>query len=399
MTLPLSKRVTTMEESQTIAMAQQARELKNKGVEVISLNLGEPDFPTPKHVQEAAKQAIEDGYFFYTPVPGLPELREAIASKFREQNGLHWEAKNVVVSTGAKQSIANVLLALLNPGDEVVIFTPYWVSYAGIVKLAEGKPVFVSGTLENDYKPTAEQIRAAITPRTKAMIFSSPCNPTGAVFSEDELRAIADILKDNPQVHAVADEIYEHINFTEGTPRSLGSFEDVREQVITVNGVSKGFAMTGWRIGYIGAPEWLAKACGKIQGQVTSGATAISQRAALAAISGTLEPTQEMKRAYLRRRTLVKELLDEIPGVKTNLPQGAFYIFPDISAFFGKSFDGKKMENSTDLCLYLLNEGHVSFVMGDAFGAPDCLRISYAASDEDIKEGIHRMKTALEKLV
>lgn len=394
----LSQRVLTMEESQTIAMAQKARELKSKGIEVISLNLGEPDFPTPEHIQEAAKQAIDEGYFFYTPVPGLPELREAIAQKFQKENKLHWEAKNIVVSTGAKQSIANVMLSLLNPGDEIIILAPYWVSYQGIAELAGAKSVFVSGQLENDYKPTAETIRAAITPRTKALIFSSPCNPTGAVFTKDELQAISDILKEHPKVFAIADEIYEHINFSQEAPVSLGSFPETREQVITVNGVSKGFAMTGWRIGYIGAPDWLAQACGKIQGQVTSGATAISQRAALAAVSGDLAPTQKMKEAYLRRRSLVKELLDAIPGVKTNMPQGAFYIFPDISAFFGKRFQGEEIKNATDLCLYLLNEGHVSFVMGEAFGAPNCLRISYAASDENIREGIRRMKDALSKL-
>ncbi|MGF1534062.1 MAG: pyridoxal phosphate-dependent aminotransferase [Bernardetiaceae bacterium] len=397
-TLPLSRRVLTMEESQTIAMAQKARQLKSQGIEVISLNLGEPDFPTPAHIQAAAKQAVDDGYFFYTPVPGLPELREAIAEKFRIQNGLHWQAKNIVVSNGAKQSIANVLLSLVDPGDEVVIFAPYWVSYAGIVELAEGKCVFVESGIENDYKPTPEQVRAAITPRTKALIFSSPCNPTGAVFSADELADIAAILEAHPQVFAIADEIYEHINFSATPPKSLGSFEAIRERVITVNGVSKGFAMTGWRIGYIGAPDWLADACNKIQGQVTSGASAVSQRAALAAISGTLAPTQEMTKAYLRRRDLVKSLLDQIEGVKTNLPQGAFYIFPDVSAFFGRSYQGQVIKDSTDLCLYLLNEGHVSLVMGDAFGAPNCLRISYAAADQTIREGISRMKTALEKL-
>lgn len=393
----LSRRVLEMEESQTLGMAKKGRELKAKGIDVISLNLGEPDFQTPDHIKEAAKRALDEGFTFYPPVSGYPELREAIADKLRRENSIPAKAENIVVSTGAKQSIANVMLSLLNPGDEVIIFSPYWVSYAGIVQLAEGTPVFLKGDIENDYKASADRLRSVITERTKAVIYSSPCNPTGAVFSEEELRAIADVVAEYPDIYVIADEIYELINFT-GTHFSIGSVEKIQDRVITVNGFSKGYAMTGWRLGYICAPVNIAKACDKIQGQVTSGANSIAQRAGIAAISGTSEPGKEMAEAYLRRRSLIKELLDDIPGVKTNLPQGAFYIFPDVSAYFGKSFNGHTLNTTSDIAMYLLNEGHVSVVMGEAFGSEECIRISYAAADDVIREGLRRMKEAFAKL-
>jgi aspartate aminotransferase len=394
----LSRRILEMEESQTLAMAKKSRELKAKGIHIINMNLGEPDFSTPQHIKDAAKVALDEGYTFYTPVSGLAELREGIAEKLRTQNGLDCKAENIVVSTGAKQSIANVMMSLVNPNDEVIIVTPYWVSYAGIVQLAEGKAVFVKGTAENDYKATAAQIEAAITDKTKAIIFSSPCNPTGSVFGKDELSAIADVVAKHPNLYIIADEIYEHINFT-SKHASLGSFENIKNQTITVNGFSKGFAMTGWRVGYISAPVHVAKACDKIQGQVTSGTNAVAQRAALAAISGDMTPTQEMGTAYLRRRNLIKSLLDEIEGFKTNLPEGAFYIFPDISYFFGKSDGENKINNSTDFCMYLLNVAHVSTVMGAAFGEDNCIRVSFATSDDNIKEAVSRIKKAVANLV
>ena len=394
----LSRRILEMEESQTLAMAKKSRELKAKGIHIINMNLGEPDFSTPQHIKDAAKVALDEGYTFYTPVSGLAELREGIAEKLRTQNGLDTKAENIVVSTGAKQSIANVMLSLVNPTDEVIIVTPYWVSYAGIVQLSEGTAVFVKGTAENDYKATAAQIEAAITDKTKAIIFSSPCNPTGSVFGKDELSAIADVVAKHPKLYIIADEIYEHINFT-GKHVSLGSFEKIKNQTITVNGFSKGFAMTGWRVGYISAPLHVAKACDKIQGQVTSGTNAVAQRAALAAISGNMTPTQEMGTAYLRRRDLIKSLLDQIDGFKTNLPEGAFYIFPDISGFFGKSDGETTIKNSTDFCMYLLNVAHVSTVMGAAFGEDNCIRVSFATSDDNIKEAVNRIKKAVVNLV
>lgn len=393
----LSRRILEMEESQTLAMAKKSRELKAKGIHIINMNLGEPDFGTPQHIKDAAKVALDEGYTFYTPVSGMAELREGIAHKLRTENSLASKAENIVVSTGAKQSIANVMLSLVNPNDEVIIVTPYWVSYAGIVQLAEGKAVFVKGTAENDYKATAQQIEAAITEKTKVIIFSSPCNPTGSVFGEAELSAIADVVVKYPKLYVIADEIYEHINFT-NKHVSLGSFEKIQNQVITVNGFSKGFAMTGWRVGYISAPLHVAKACDKIQGQVTSGTNSIAQRAALAAISGDMNPTKEMASAYLRRRNLLKSLLDKVEGFKTNLPEGAFYIFPDISYFFGKSDGTNDIKNSTDFCMYLLNVAHVSTVMGVAFGEENCIRISFATSDENITEAVERIKKAVAKL-
>ncbi|MDW8286564.1 MAG: pyridoxal phosphate-dependent aminotransferase [Flammeovirgaceae bacterium] len=398
MNYQLSERVTSMQESQTLAMARLARELQAKGVNVIKLNLGEPDFPTPKHIQEAAIEAIRSEKFFqYPPVPGYPELRKGIADKLKRDNNLDYKPEQIVVSTGAKQSIANVLLSIIDKGDEVIIFAPYWVSYLEQVRLCEGIPVILKGSLENDFKVTAKQLKEAITPKTKAIMFSSPCNPTGSVFSREELRAIAEVLAPHEKIYILADEIYEYINFV-GEHASIAEFPFIKDRVIIINGFSKGFAMTGWRLGYIAAPVPIAEACNKIQGQFTSGACSITQRAAIAAITGSLEPAKEMANAYKRRRDLLKKLLDEIPGLKTNLPQGAFYFFPDVSAFFGKSYNGTTIHNSYDLAIYLLNEAHVSIVDGEGFGAPECIRISFAASDAELVEAAKRMKEAFAKL-
>lgn len=385
-----------MEESATLAMAKKARELKSQGIDIISLSLGEPDFKTPKHIQEAAKAAIDEGkYFSYPPVAGYQDLREAIAKKLREENGIEKaKAENIVVSTGAKHSIANVFMCTINDGDEVVIFSPYWVSYAEIIKLAGGVPVLIEGTLENNFKATAAQLEAAITPKTKSVIYSSPCNPTGSVFSKEELEAIAAVVLKHENLMVIADEIYELINFV-GKNYSIASFPGMFERTITVNGFSKGYAMTGWRVGYICAPLEIAKACEKMQGQFTSGGTGIAQRAALAGITGDQGPSKEMAEAYFRRRELVMGLLKEIPGIKTHVPEGAFYFFPDVTYFFGKSAHGHTVKDADDLCLYLLDVAHVSLVTGGAFGAPRCIRLSYAASDEELVEALKRMKKAL----
>lgn len=392
----LSDRIINMEESATLAMAKKARELKSQGIDIISLSLGEPDFKTPKHIQEAAKAAIDEGkYFSYPPVAGYQDLREAIAKKLREENGIeNAKAENIVVSTGAKHSIANVFMCTINEGDEVVIFSPYWVSYAEIIKLAGGIPVLIEGTLENNFKATAAQLEAAITPKTKSVIYSSPCNPTGSVFSKEELEAIAAVVLKHENLMVIADEIYELINFV-GKNYSIASYPGMFERTITVNGFSKGYAMTGWRVGYICAPLEIAKACEKMQGQFTSGGTGIAQRAALAGIIGDQGPSKEMADAYFRRRELVMGLLKEIPGIKTHVPEGAFYFFPDVTAFFGKSASGHTVKDADDLCLYLLDIAHVSLVTGAAFGAPSCIRLSYAASDEELVEALKRMKKAL----
>jgi aspartate aminotransferase len=394
----LSDRVLSMEESATLKMTQTARDLKAKGVDVISLSVGEPDFDTPEFIKKAAFKALEEGYTKYTPVPGLPELRKAIVAKFKRDNDLNYEESQIVVSNGAKQSIANVCLSLLNPGDEVIILAPFWVSYTEIVKLAEGVPVIVYAGIEQDFKPTAEQIEASITDRTKILLFSSPSNPTGAAYSAKELEAIADMMANYPNIHIVSDEIYEYINFS-GKNTSIGSFPQVADQTITVNGFSKGFSMTGWRLGYIGAPKEIAAACTKIQGQITSGATSFGQKAAIEALANPNHPDiLAMKEAFLNRRELVITLLSAIPGVKVNKPEGAFYIFPEISAFFGKSINGQLIQNADDFCMYLLNEAHVAAVSGEPFGAPNCLRISYAASDEILKEAIERIAKACHQL-
>lgn len=395
---PLSQRVINMNESATLAMAQKAKDLRAQGVDVISLSLGEPDFKTPEHIQEAAKAAIDSQkYFSYPPVPGYPDLREAIVKKFRDDNNIDCGVTNIVVSNGAKQSIANVMMTMLDPGDEVIVLSPYWVSYADLIKVTGGIPVYVKGTFENHYKATAEEIGAAITDKTKMMIYSSPCNPSGEVLTKEETEAIVKVVEKYPNLYIVADEIYEHINFV-GDHISIGSYTSVKDRVITINGVAKAYAMTGWRVGFMCAPEAIAKACTKIQGQFTSGINGIAQRAALAALQEDFAPTQAMIDEYKERRKLVYDLLSEIPGVKTLMPGGAFYFFPDVSSYFGKSYADRKINNASDLSMYLLEEAHVSVVTGDAFGIPECIRLSYAASREELLEALKRIKDALLKL-
>ena len=391
----LSKRINGMVESSTLAMAAKAREMKERGFDVISLSLGEPDFNTPKHIQEGAKQAIDDGNFFsYAPVNGYLDLRKAISEKFKKENGLYYTPDQIVVSNGAKQSLANLFLALLDPGDEVIIYAPYWVSYSALVELAEGKCTFIKGDIKDDFKANATQLQEAITDKTKAVIFSSPCNPTGSVFTKDDFKAMVKVLSDYPEIIVIADEIYELINFA-GTHVSIGSLSGMQERTVTVNGFAKGFAMTGWRVGYIGAPLWLAKAANKIQGQITSANCSIAQRAAFTALTSSKEASMAMANAYYQRRQVVYELLEKIPGMEVNMPQGAFYFFPNVSTYFGK----QGINNSTDLCIYLLEEAHVSLVSGEGFGEPDCVRLSYAASEENLKMAITRIARALEKLI
>lgn len=394
----LSNRIKNMAESATLAMAAKAREYKAKGINVISLSLGEPDFKTPKHIQDGAKAAIDEGkYFAYPPVNGYADLRQAISNKFERENGLAYGPDQIVVSNGAKQSIANVFQALINEGDEVIVFAPFWVSYSALIELAGGIPVYINGGIDTDFKCTAEQLQAAITSKTKAIIFSSPCNPTGSVFTKAELEKISEVVLAHPDLMVISDEIYEHINYS-GAHASIGALPGMNERTVTVNGMAKGFAMTGWRVGYIGAPLWLAKACNKIQGQFTSANCSIAQRAALTALTTDLGPTEEMAEEYLRRRGFVKDLLDEIPGVKTNLPQGAFYFFPDVSAYFGKTDGSVTVNNASDLAMYLLDHAHVSVVTGEAFGDPNCIRLSYAASEEDLRTAISKIKEALAQL-
>ncbi|HEY5746342.1 MAG TPA: pyridoxal phosphate-dependent aminotransferase [Chryseolinea sp.] len=398
MTTKLSNRIEAIQESATLAMAAKTREFKTKGIDVIGLSLGEPDFKTPQHICDAAKKAIDDGkYFAYPPVPGYQDLREAIAAKYQKENNVPYKAENIVVSNGAKQSIANAMLALLNPGDECVVFSPYWVSYDALVRLSEGTPVIVNGKLENDFKVTAAQLDAAITPKTKLIIFSSPCNPTGSVFSRQELQDIANVVLKHENIIIIADEIYEHINFT-GEQVSIASFPGMFDRTITVNGFAKGYAMTGWRVGYIAAPKWIADGCNKVQGQVTSANCSIAQRAALAAITGDIEPTNKMVAEYRNRRELVYKLLKELPGVKTNFPEGAFYFFPDVSSYFGKSDGTTTIKNGDDFCMWMLEKGHVALVPGGAFGDDNCVRLSYAASEKDLKEALKRMKETLATL-
>ncbi|MBO0933359.1 pyridoxal phosphate-dependent aminotransferase [Fibrella aquatilis] len=391
----LADRINALEESSTLGMTKMARELAAQGHKVISLSVGEPDFKTPAHICEAAKKAIDDGFHGYSPVAGYPDLRKAIADKFSRDNGLNWKAENVVVSTGAKHSLANVLQVLVNPGDEVIIFSPYWVSYSEMVKLSEGVSVVLDGAFDNDFKVTPEQFEAAITDRTKVVMFASPNNPTGSVYTEAELRAIGAVVARHEQVYVLADEIYEYINFTPEGHFSMGSMPEIADRVITVNGVAKGFAMTGWRIGFIGAAKWIAEGVEKLQGQVTSGTNSIAQKATVAALNGTLEPTKEMAQAYQRRRDLVVKLLKEIPGFKVNVPQGAFYAFPDVSAHYGKSDGTTTIHNSDDFANWLLNTRYVATVAGSGFGAPNCIRISTAASDEALVEAVGRIREAV----
>ena len=395
--IELSDRLNAMEESATIAMSRKSRELKLKGKDIISLSLGEPDFFTPEFIKDAAIQAMKDNYTMYTPVPGYEDLREAISKKFKRDNNLDYKADQIVVSTGAKQSIANVVLSIVNAGDEVIIPAPYWVSYVEIVKVAEGESVIVNAGIESDFKITAAQLEAAITPKTKMMIFSTPCNPTGSVYSKEELKGLAEVLAKHPQIVVISDEIYEHINF--GTKHeSLAQFPEVYEQVVTINGVSKAWAMTGWRLGYIGASKKIADACNKVQGQFTSATCSITQKAAIAAMEADPIVLKDMIDAFANRRTLVLDALNTIQGVKTNMPGGAFYVFPDVSYFYGKSYNGNVIKNGNDLCLYLLDEALVALVTGEAFGDDNCIRISYAASEETLTEAMKRIKTALEKL-
>lgn len=390
----LSQRVVRMAESETLKMSQMARELKAKGHEVINLSIGEPDFDTPDAIKQVAKDALDAGFTKYTPVPGIPELREAISKKLKEENNLDYKASQIVVSNGAKQTLANIFLSLLDQDDEVIVLAPYWVSYSEIIKLAEGKTVLLKAGIESDFKVSAEDIEKAITPKTKALLFSSPCNPTGSVYLESELKAIAQVISKHPGIIIVADEIYEYINFT-GKHISIGSFPEVKDQTVTVNGFSKGYAMTGWRLGYMGGPQWLSDACNKVQGQITSGANSFSQKAATFALQTKLPETELMKTAFLKRRDMVLQLLQEIPGVKVNLPLGAFYIFPDISAYFGKKSDKMEINNATDFCDYILQEAFVAVVSGAAFGADECFRISYAASEAELKEAVARMARVL----
>ena len=393
----LSERIKSLSVSQTLAMAQKSRELRESGVDVISLSLGEPDFNTPDYVKEAAKKAIDDNYSKYPPVPGYNDLRDAISRKFREENGINYSREQIIVSAGGKHSLINVIMSVINPGEEVIILAPYWVSYYDQIILAGGRPVVVEALLENDFKVSAAQIEDAITDRTRLIIFNSPSNPTGMVYTGKEMEEIARVVERHEGVLLMSDEIYEHIIF-EGKHVSMASFDFIYDRVITVNGVSKAYAMTGWRIGYIGAPLWLAKACNKLQGQFTSGVCSIAQRAALAAIQGDGDSVRMMKEAFHRRRDLICGLLQEIPGLKLRIPQGAFYVMPDISHYLGRSDGSRKIASSDDLALFLLEKAHVAVVGGDAFGAPDCIRISYANSDDLLAEAVKRIKSALEQL-
>ena len=390
----LSDRINNLSTSQTLAMAALARELKAQGKDIISLSLGEPDFNTPDFIKEAAKKAIDENYSTYSPVDGYVELKDAICRKFKRDNNLDYKPANIVVSSGAKQSLYNIAQVMLNDGDEVILPAPYWVSYFEIIKLSGGVPVEVPTSVETDFKMTAEQLEAAITPKTKMMWFSSPCNPSGSVYNREELTAIGKVLDKYPNIYIVSDEIYEHINFS-GTFCSIGSIPGLFERTITVNGVAKAFAMTGWRIGYIGAPEFIAKACTKMQGQVTSGANSIAQRATITAVDAEPKVLNEMVLAFKNRRNLVVELAKAIPGLKINVPEGAFYLFPDVSSFFGKTLRGKLINNADDLSMYLLSEANVATVTGDAFGNPNCIRISYATSEELLTEAFKRIKEAL----
>lgn len=390
----LSKKINSLQTSATLAMAAKARELKAEGIDVIGLSLGEPDFNTPDFIKKAAIEAINDNYNSYTPVDGYAELKKAIQHKFNRDNNLDYNLSQITVSTGAKQALYNIASALLDPEDEVILPCPYWVSYRDIVGLCGGKPIEVKTSIDQDFKMTAEQLENAVTPQTKMLWYSSPCNPSGSVYSKEELRALADVLKKHPQIIVVSDEIYEHINF-EGIHASMAQFEDMYDRTVTVNGVSKAFAMTGWRIGYIGGPEYIAKACTKLQGQVTSGANCIAQRAVITALEASVGNIQFMVDQFAKRRMLILNLLSDLKGFECNTPEGAFYVFPNVSGWFGKTVKGRLINNSTDFSILLLEEAHVATVTGEAFGNPDCIRISYAASDTQIKEAIKRISNVL----
>ena len=393
----LSHRVQKLAESETLAMARLGNELKDKGVNVINMSLGEPDFATPDFVKLAAKDAIDKNYSYYTPVPGYKDLQEAIAAKFKRDNNLNYKASQIVVSTGAKQSIINLIMATVNPGDEVILPAPYWVSYSEMVNLNEGTVIDLKTDISSEFKITPEQLEAAITPKTKLFLFSNPCNPTGTMYSEAELRALGEVFKRHPHVLICSDEIYEYITF-EGKMFSIGSIPELSDRVVTVNGMSKGFAMTGWRLGYLGAPQAVAAACVKIQGQYTSGASSISQRAALAGVLADPAVTKSMQEAFFKRRNLIISLMKEIPNIKVNNPGGAFYLFPEVSWYFGKRYGDSIIKDAKDLCMYLLNVGHVALTPGGAFGAPNYIRLSYATSEEQITEAVARIKQALSQL-
>ncbi|MBO5187027.1 MAG: pyridoxal phosphate-dependent aminotransferase [Prevotella sp.] len=393
----LSDRLQRLAPSATLAMSQKSSEMKAAGIDVINMSVGEPDFNTPEHIKEAAKKAIDENYSRYSPVPGYADLREAVAAKLKKENGLDYSACEILVSNGAKQSVCNAIMALVNDGDEVIIPAPYWVSYPQMAKLAGGVPVIIEAGFEQDFKITPAQLEAAITPKTKILILCSPSNPTGSVYSKDELRGLADVILKHDDVFVIADEIYEHINYV-GKHESIAQFDGMKDRTIIVNGVSKAYAMTGWRIGYIAAPEWIVKGCNKLQGQYTSGPCSVSQKAAQFAYEAEQACVEDMRKAFERRRNLIVELAKDIPGLEVNVPQGAFYLFPKCSGFYGKKFGDKVIANSTDLALYLLEEGHVATVGGDAFGDPDCFRMSYATSDDNIREAMSRIKSALAKL-
>ena len=393
----LSERLNRLSPSATLAMSQKSNELKAQGVNVINLSVGEPDFNTPTHIKEAAKEAIENNFSRYSPVPGYPELRNAIVAKLKNENGLDYTAAQISCANGAKQSVCNAIMVLVDKGDEVIVPAPYWVSYPEMVKMADGTPVIIPAGIEQDFKITPAQLEAAITPRTKALILCSPSNPTGSVYSKEELAALAEVLAKYPQVIIIADEIYEHINYV-GKHESIAQFENVREQVVIVNGVSKAYAMTGWRIGFVAGPEWIVKAINKLQGQYTSGPCSVSQKAAEVAYTGTQAPVEEMRQAFERRRDLIVKLAKEIPGLEVNQPQGAFYLFPKCDSFYGKSAGNRTINDADDLAMYLLEVGHVACVGGTSFGAPECIRMSYATSDENIVEAMRRIKEALAQL-
>ena len=393
----LAERLNRLSPSATLAMSQKSNELKAQGVDVINMSVGEPDFDTPMHIKEAAKKAVDDNYSRYSPVPGYPALRNAIVAKLKNENGLEYTAAQISCANGAKQSVCNTIMVLVDKGDEVIIPAPYWVSYPEMVKMADGTPVIITAGIEQDFKITPAQLEAAITPKTKALILCSPSNPTGSVYNKEELAALAEVLAKHPQVIIIADEIYEHINYV-GKHESIAQFEEVRDRVVIVNGVSKAYAMTGWRIGFVAGPEWLVKAINKLQGQYTSGPCSVSQKAAEAAYTGTQAPVKEMQQAFERRRDLIVSLAKEIPGMEINYPQGAFYLFPKCDAFFGKSAGNHTINDADDLAMYLLEVGHVACVGGTSFGAPECIRLSYATSDENIVEAMRRIKEALAAL-
>ena len=395
--MELSERLQRLQPSATLAMSQRSSELKAQGVDVINMSVGEPDFNTPDHIKEAAKRAIDENWSRYSPVPGYPELKNAIVAKLKNENGLDYKPSQILCSNGAKQSVCNTVMALVNAGDEVIIPAPYRVSYPQMVLLAEGTPVFVEAKIEQDFKITPEQLEAAITPKTKALILCSPSNPTGSVYSLKELEALKDVLMKHPQIIVIADEIYEHINYV-GQHASMASFPDIKDRVVIINGVSKAYAMTGWRIGFIAAPEWIVKGCNKLQGQYTSGPCSVSQKAAEAAYTGSQQCVEDMRQAFERRKNLIVRLAKEIPGLEVNDPQGAFYLFPKCSSYFGKTDGTCTINNSTDFAMYLLEVGHVATVGGDAFGSPECFRMSYATSDENIIEAMRRIKDVLSNL-